>query len=167
MGAGDGQPLKPAQIIGTATGLVNAANRPFAAEDGVVRSVLIDPRSRGRSGASLRAIKASRLACLLRRSAAPLARKLPPMRPLSGLVVHLCGGCGYVEPPNASPIPEDASLPGRRSPPPQNETTDTGQVDRYQREQAYDGTQMVCDDRALAYRLVHRVIQKEPCRSRG
>jgi hypothetical protein len=25
-----------------------------------------------------------------------LARKLPPVRPLSGLVVHLCGGCGYV-----------------------------------------------------------------------
>src|SRR4029077_8730772 len=24
------------------------------------------------------------------------ARQLPPMRPLSGLVVHLCGGCGYV-----------------------------------------------------------------------
>src|SRR4051812_39579599 len=32
-----------------------------------------------------------------------------------------------------------------RSPPPQNETPDTGQVDRYQREQAYDGTQMVRD----------------------
>src|SRR4249920_906027 len=26
-----------------------------------------------------------------------LARKLPPVRPLSGLVVHLCGRCGYVE----------------------------------------------------------------------
>jgi ribosomal protein S27AE len=25
-----------------------------------------------------------------------LARKLPPVRPLGGLVVHLCGRCGYV-----------------------------------------------------------------------
>src|SRR4029077_2015078 len=87
--------------------------------------------------------------------------------PLSGLVVHLCGGCGYVEPPNACPIPENAPLPGRRAPPPQNETTDTGQVDRYQREQAYDGTQMVCDDRALAYRLVHRVIQRRALPKQG
>ena len=52
---------------------------------------------------------------------------------------------------------QDALLQTHRSPPPQNKTTDTGQVDRYQREQAYDGTQMVCDARALAYRLVHRV----------
>ena len=87
--------------------------------------------------------------------------------PLSGLVVHLCGGCGYVEPRNASPIPQDAPLPGRRSPPPQNETTDTGQVDRYQREQAYDGTQMVCDDRAFAYRLVHRLTQRRALRKQG
>ena len=57
--------------------------------------------------------------------------------------------------------------PGRRSPPPQNEATDTGQVDRYQREQAYDGTQMVCDDRASAYRLVHRLPKEEPCGSRA
>ena len=40
---------------------------------------------------------------------------------------------------------QDALLQTHRSPPPQNKTTDTGQVDRYQREQAYDGTQMVCD----------------------
>ena len=52
---------------------------------------------------------------------------------------------------------QDALLQTHRSPPPQNKTTDTGQVDRYQREQAYDGTQMVGDARALAYRLVHRV----------
>ena len=32
-----------------------------------------------------------------------LARKLPPVRPLSGLVVHLCGRCGYVEPVSVSP----------------------------------------------------------------
>src|SRR6476660_5388917 len=57
--------------------------------------------------------------------------------------------------------------PGRRSPPPQNEATATGQVDRYQREQAYDGTQMVCDDRASAYRLVHRLPKEEPCGSRA
>ena len=62
---------------------------------------------------------------------------------------------------------QNALLQAHRSPPPQNKTTDTGQVDRYQREQAYDGTQMVCDARALAYRLVHRVTQKEPCRSRA
>jgi len=43
MGAGDGQPLKPAQIIGTATGLVNATDCPSAAVNGVVRAVLIDP----------------------------------------------------------------------------------------------------------------------------
>ena len=38
-----------------------------------------------------------------------LARKLPPVRPLSGLVVHLCGGCGHVGTPNASPIPHRRS----------------------------------------------------------
>jgi hypothetical protein len=59
------------------------------------------------------------------------------------------------------------TLTPHRSPPPQNETTDTGQIDGYQREQAYDGTQMVCDARALAYRMVHRVTQKEPCRGRA
>ncbi len=31
-----------------------------------------------------------------------LARKLPPVRPLSGLVVHLCGRCGHVGPASAS-----------------------------------------------------------------
>ena len=44
-----------------------------------------------------------------------LARKFPPVRPLSGLVVHLCGGCGYVEPPNASPIPHHRSGFDRRA----------------------------------------------------
>ena len=33
---------EPAQIIGTATGLVNAANRRSAAVDGVVRPVVVD-----------------------------------------------------------------------------------------------------------------------------
>jgi hypothetical protein len=34
-----------------------------------------------------------------------LARKLPPVRPLSGLVVHLCGRCGYVEADEREPEP--------------------------------------------------------------
>ena len=34
-----------------------------------------------------------------------LARKLPPVRPLSGLVVHLCGGCGYVGTSEREPDP--------------------------------------------------------------
>ena len=33
------------------------------------------------------------------------ARKLPPVRPLSGLVVHLCGGCGYVGAAEREPDP--------------------------------------------------------------
>jgi hypothetical protein len=43
MGPVMGHGPEPAQIIGTATGLVNAANRPSAAVDGVIRSVLIGP----------------------------------------------------------------------------------------------------------------------------
>jgi hypothetical protein len=62
---------------------------------------------------------------------------------------------------------QGALLQTHRSPPPQNKTTDTGQVDRYQREQAYDGTQMVCDDRAFAYRLVHRLTQRRALRKQG
>ena len=34
-----------------------------------------------------------------------LACKLPPVRPLSGLVVHLCGGCGYVGTAEREPDP--------------------------------------------------------------
>ena len=34
-----------------------------------------------------------------------LARKLPPVRPLSGLVIHLCGGCGYVGTAEREPDP--------------------------------------------------------------
>lgn len=34
-----------------------------------------------------------------------LARKLPPARPLSGLVVHLCGRCGYVGTAEREPDP--------------------------------------------------------------
>jgi hypothetical protein len=34
-----------------------------------------------------------------------LARKLPPVRPLSGLVVHLCGRCGYVGTADREPEP--------------------------------------------------------------
>jgi ribosomal protein S27AE len=34
-----------------------------------------------------------------------LARKLPPVRPLSGLVVHLCGRCGYVGASEREPEP--------------------------------------------------------------
>ena len=34
-----------------------------------------------------------------------LARKLPPVRPLSGLIVHLCGGCGYVGTAEREPDP--------------------------------------------------------------
>ena len=34
-----------------------------------------------------------------------LARKLPPVRPLSGLVVHLCGRCGYVGTAEREPDP--------------------------------------------------------------
>ena len=34
-----------------------------------------------------------------------LARKLPPVRPLSGLVVHLYGGCGYVGTAEREPDP--------------------------------------------------------------
>ena len=34
-----------------------------------------------------------------------LARKLPPARPLSGLVIHLCGGCGYVGTAEREPDP--------------------------------------------------------------
>ena len=98
---------------------------------------------------------------------------------VSALHARLAGfTCQLAHPPVAhvaEPTHEDfksyltprAFVQAHRSPPPQNETTDTGQVDRYQREQAYDGTQMVCDARALAYRLVHRVTQKEPCRSRA
>ena len=62
---------------------------------------------------------------------------------------------------------QDALLQAHRSPPPQNKTTDTSQVDRYQREQAYDGTQMVCDDRAFAYRLVHRLTQRRALPKQG
>jgi hypothetical protein len=51
-------------------------------------------------------------------------------------------------------------LQAHRSPPPQNETTDTGQVDRYQRQQAYDGTHIVRDDRAFTNRLLHRLTKK-------
>src|SRR4051794_31359596 len=62
---------------------------------------------------------------------------------------------------------QDAHLQAHRSPPPQNKTTDTSQVDRYQCEQAYDGTQMVCDARALAYRLVHRLTQRRALPKQG
>jgi ribosomal protein S27AE len=34
-----------------------------------------------------------------------LARKLPQVRPLSGLVVHLCGRCGYVGTREREPEP--------------------------------------------------------------
>ena len=34
-----------------------------------------------------------------------LARKLPSVRPLSGLVVHLCGRCGYVGTSEREPEP--------------------------------------------------------------
>jgi ribosomal protein S27AE len=34
-----------------------------------------------------------------------LARKLPAVRPLSGLVVHLCGRCGYVQIAEREPDP--------------------------------------------------------------
>jgi hypothetical protein len=34
-----------------------------------------------------------------------LARKLPPVRPLSGLLVHLCGRCGYVGANEREPEP--------------------------------------------------------------
>jgi hypothetical protein len=34
-----------------------------------------------------------------------LARKLPEVRPLSGLVVHLCGRCGYVGTAERKPDP--------------------------------------------------------------
>src|SRR6478735_10790393 len=34
-----------------------------------------------------------------------LARKLPPVRTLSGLVVHLCGQCGYVGTSQREPDP--------------------------------------------------------------
>ena len=34
-----------------------------------------------------------------------LARKLPAVRPLSGLVVHLCGRCGYVRTAEREPDP--------------------------------------------------------------
>ena len=34
-----------------------------------------------------------------------LARKLPPVRPLSGLVIHLCGRCGYVGASEREPEP--------------------------------------------------------------
>ena len=62
---------------------------------------------------------------------------------------------------------QDALLQAHRSPPPQNKTTDKGEVDRYTSVNKIYGTQMVCDARALAYRLVHRVTQKQPCRSRA
>ena len=57
---------------------------------------------------------------------------------------------------------QDALLQTHRSPPPQNKTTDTGQVDRYQRKQAYDCAHVLRDDRSFAYRLFHRLTQKEP-----
>jgi hypothetical protein len=47
-----------------------------------------------------------------------LARKLPPVRPLSGLVVHLCGRCGYVGTAEREPDPpttEVASTDARRA----------------------------------------------------
>jgi hypothetical protein len=42
-GTGGGHRPEPAQIVGTATGRVNAANRSSAAVHGVVRSVLFNP----------------------------------------------------------------------------------------------------------------------------
>ena len=60
------------------------------------------------------------------------------------------------------PDPPGRTLAGPPVTTPQNETTDTGQVDRYQREHAYDGTQMVRDARAFAYRLVHLDPKKSP-----
>jgi hypothetical protein len=61
-----------------------------------------------------------------------LARKLPPVRPLAGLVIHLCGRCGYVgaseresEPPSPKWLqPKRGSRYSlfRASPPSDNET---------------------------------------------
>ena len=39
----DRQRPEPAQIVGTAAGLIDAADAPLAAIDGVVRAVLVDP----------------------------------------------------------------------------------------------------------------------------
>ena len=50
-GTGGGHRPEPAQIVGTATGRVNAANRSSAAVHGVVRSVLFQSRSRDQSDA--------------------------------------------------------------------------------------------------------------------
>jgi hypothetical protein len=62
---------------------------------------------------------------------------------------------------------QDALLQAFRSPPPQNETTDTGSVDRYQREQAYDRTHIARDDRAFANRLLHRLTEKRALPKQG
>ena len=98
---------------------------------------------------------------------------------VSALHARLAGfTCQLAHPPVAhvaEPTHEDfksyltprAFVQAHRSPPPQNETTDTGQVDRYQREHAYDGTQMVRDARAFAYRLVHRVTQRRALPKQG
>ena len=65
-GTGGGHRPEPAQIVGTATGRVNAANRSSAAVHGVVRSVLFNP------GAETSRTQGERhqdfLSCKLRRS---------------------------------------------------------------------------------------------------
>ena len=47
-GTGDGHRPKPVQLIRTAAGLVNPADCPFAAVDGVVRSVLVGTGAKAR-----------------------------------------------------------------------------------------------------------------------
>jgi hypothetical protein len=42
----DRQRPEPPQAVGTATGLVDAADLPLAAVDGIIRSVLVDPRAK-------------------------------------------------------------------------------------------------------------------------
>jgi hypothetical protein len=83
--------------------------------------------------------------------------------PQSYVTPGICGGFSFLSLLIAA---EKSSLSGdggpHRSPPPQSETTDTGQGDRYQREQAYDGTHIVWDNRSFAYRLFHRLTKKSP-----
>ena len=58
----DGQRPEPAQIVWTSAGLVDAADLPLAGNDGVVRTVLVDPGAEA-ARAELRASLSSLTAC--------------------------------------------------------------------------------------------------------
>jgi hypothetical protein len=66
---GDGERPEPAQAIRTTSGLIDPADRPSAAVNGVVRSVLIDPGTktgRAKREGHLFMLARSELGCVIR-----------------------------------------------------------------------------------------------------